>query len=245
MARLTERVAIITGGAQGIGRAAVEVFTREGAKVIIWDVQDSAAEAANEMTDKGFPVEFQKVDISDFNAVQDAANRIVEKYRKIDILVNNAGVIRDSSFLKMTPEQWQKVLDVNLTGVFNCVKAVAPHMVAQKYGRIVNTSSISGLRGNFGQANYAATKAGIIGMTKTLAREFGKHGITVNSVAPGFIASEMTDSIPEEMRQASIAAIPVKRAGLPEDIAHAYLFLASDEASFVSGHCLSVNGGVL
>ena len=125
------------------------------------------------------------------------------------------------------------------------MKDVAPHMVEKKYGRIVNTSSISGLRGNFGQANYAATKAGIIGMTKTLAREFGKHGITVNAVAPGFIATEMTDTIPEEMRKASIAAIPVRRAGQPEDIAYAYLFLASDEASFVSGHCLSVNGGVL
>ena len=245
MARLKDRVAIITGGARGIGKSTAEVFTGEGAKIIIWDVTDIGADTAKALSDKGFSAELQKIDISDFNMVQEAAGKIVEKYGKIDILINNAGIIRDSSFLKMTQEHWQQVVDVNLTGIFNCVKAVAPDMVEKKYGRIVNTSSISGLRGNFGQANYAATKAGIIGMTKTLAREFGKHGITVNAVAPGFIATEMTDTIPEEMRKASIAAIPVRRAGQPEDIAYAYLFLASDEASFVSGHCLSVNGGVL
>ncbi|MFQ5652064.1 MAG: 3-oxoacyl-ACP reductase FabG [bacterium] len=245
MARLKGRVAIITGGARGIGRATAEVFTREGAAVIIWDVNENGADTAKALCEQGFSAEFQRIDISDPGAVQKAAAKIVDKHGRIDILINNAGVIRDSSFLKMTPEQWQTVLDVNLTGIFNCVKAVAPHMVEKKYGRIVNTSSISGLRGNFGQANYAATKAGIVGMTKTLAREFGKHGITVNSVAPGFILTEMTETIPEERRKASIEAIPVKRAGQPEDIAHAYLFLASDEASFVSGHCLSVNGGVL
>ncbi len=245
MQRLKNQVAIITGGARGIGKATVEIFAGEGAKVIIWDVLDAGAETAKDLSARGFLVEFQKVDISELSAVEKAANMIVENYKKIDILINNAGVIRDSSILKMTSEQWQTVLNVNLTGVFNCVKTVAPHMIENKYGRIVNTSSISGLRGNFGQANYAATKAGIVGMTKTLAREFGKHGITANAVAPGFIATEMTDSIPTEIRKAAIEGIPVKRAGQPEDIAYAYLFLASAEASFINGHCLSVNGGVL
>jgi len=242
--KLKDRVAIITGGARGIGRAAVELFHREGATVVIWDVLNAGEGIAREIGANGSRVDFKKVDTSNIQLVNKTAQEVFDKYGRIDILINNAGITRDKSFLKMTHEQWQQVIDVNLGGVFNCTKAVAPYMVEAGYGRIVSTSSIVGVRGGFGQTNYAAAKAGIIGMTKTWAKELGKHGITANAVAPGFIKSDMTDQIPEEMREEMISAIPVKRMGYPEDIANAYLFLSSEESSYVNGHCIAVNGGV-
>jgi 3-oxoacyl-[acyl-carrier protein] reductase len=243
--RLKDKIAIVTGGARGIGKATVERFCEEGSKVIIWDLLDAGSETAQEMQEKGYSVDFIKLAVTDPSAIEEATQEIIQKYGKIDILVNNAGITRDKSLLKMSHLEWQQVIDVNLTGVFNCTKAVVPHMVEKKYGRIICTSSVVGITGNFGQTNYVATKAAIIGMVKTWAKEFGKHNITANAVAPGFIKTDMTDMIPEEVRLQAIADIPAKRMGLPVDIANAYLFLASDEASYINGHCISVNGGVI
>ncbi|MPR34124.1 3-oxoacyl-[acyl-carrier-protein] reductase [Salmonirosea aquatica] len=244
MNRLQDKVAIITGGARGIGKATALLFAQEGARVILWDMLDAGEETARALRDQGFPAEFMKLSVTDPGILETAAQKVVQQYGKIDILINNAGITRDRSLLKMSHEEWQQVLDVNLTGVFNCTKAVVPYMVERKYGRIICTSSVVGITGNFGQTNYSATKAAIIGMVKTWAKELGKHNITANAVAPGFILTDMTDQIPEEVRDQSIAAIPLRRMGVPEDIAHAYLYLASDEASYVNGHTLSVNGGV-
>lgn len=244
MNRLQDKVAIITGGARGIGKATALLFAQEGARVILWDRLDTGEETARELRAQGFAAEFENLSVTDSPALEIAAQQVVERYGKIDILINNAGITRDRSLLKMSHEEWQQVLDVNLTGVFNCTKAVVPHMVEKKYGRIVCTSSVVGITGNFGQTNYSATKAAIIGMVKTWAKELGKYNITANAVAPGFILTDMTDQIPDEVRNQSIAAIPLQRMGVPQDIAQAYLYLASDEASYVNGHTLSVNGGV-
>jgi 3-oxoacyl-[acyl-carrier protein] reductase len=242
--RLKDKVAIITGGARGIGKATAEVFTKEGAAVIIWDMLDEGEKTAADLRLLGYSAEFQKISVTDFEALERAAQLIVEKYGKIDILVNNAGITRDKSFLKMSHTDWQQVMDVNLTGVFNCTKAVAPHMVTKNYGRIICTSSIVGIHGAFGQTNYAAAKAGLIAMCRTWAKELGPKGITANAVAPGFILTDMTDAIPADIRAAQIRAIPARRAGVPEDIAYTYLFLASDEAAYVNGQVIGVNGGV-
>ena len=242
--RLAHKVAIITGGARGIGKATAEVFTREGAKVIIWDLLDAGQQTADELREKGFEAEFMKVSTTDVPAIEAAARDVFERYGSIDILVNNAGITRDKTLLKMSWSDWEQVIDVNLNGVFNCTKVIVPYMVERNFGRIICTSSVVGLAGNFGQTNYVATKAAVVGMVKTWAKELGKYNITANAVAPGFIKSDMTDLIPDDVRAATVAGIPVKRMGLPEDIANAYLFLASDEASYVSGHTLSVNGGV-
>ncbi len=245
MSRLRDKVAIVTGGARGIGKAAVSLFAKEGARVVIWDVLDEGRETAQSLREAGHVVEFESLNTRDFAAVESAAERVYQRFGKIDILINNAAITRDQSFLKMSHEQFQEVVDVNLYGVFNCTKAVAPYMKVSGYGRIVSTSSIVALYGNFGQTNYVATKAGVIGMTKVWARELGKYGITANAVAPGFIVTEMTMAIPAEIRAGAADQIPVKRLGVPEDIAHAYLYLASEEASFVNGVCLSVDGGAV
>lgn len=246
MKRLENRVAIITGGAQGIGRAACLKFASEGASVIIWDVNSDKGKAfSDELSALGTPSLYLKVDVTDINSTQSAAGQVIEKFGHIEILINNAGITRDSSFLKMTPEQWQQVIDVNLTGVFNCTKAVAPFMVSAGKGRIVNATSVVGLYGNFGQTNYVAAKAGLIGMTKVWARELGRKGITVNAVAPGFIATEMVQTMPEAVLNGMKEKTPLGRLGNPEDIANAYLFLSSDEACFINGAVLSVDGGLI
>ncbi|MEP0861465.1 MAG: 3-oxoacyl-ACP reductase FabG [Ignavibacterium sp.] len=246
MKRLENKIAIITGGAQGIGKAAVKRFAEEGAVAIIWDVNEEKASATiNEFKNISSRIEFQKVDVTKLESVSEAAKKITDKYNKIDILINNAGITRDASFLKMTSEQWQQVIDVNLTGVFNCTKAVAPFMVEKLYGKIVNTSSVVGLYGNFGQTNYVATKSGIIGMTKVWARELGRKGINVNAVAPGFIATEMVSTVPEKVLDMLKERTPLGKLGDPEDIANAYLFLSSDEAKFINGAVLSVDGGLV
>ena len=242
--RLKNKIAIITGGARGIGKATAEVFTKEGARVIIWDMLDEGEKTAADLRLLGFSAEFQKISVTDLEALEQAAQLIVEKYGKIDILINNAGITRDKSFMKMSHNDWQQVIDVNLTGVFNCTKAVVPHMVSKNYGRIICTSSIVGIHGAFGQTNYAAAKAGLIAMCRTWAKELGPKGITANAVAPGFILTDMTDAIPADIRDAQIRAIPARRAGVPEDIAYTYLFLASDEASYINGQVIGVNGGV-
>ncbi|MCC5922025.1 MAG: 3-oxoacyl-ACP reductase FabG [Cyclobacteriaceae bacterium] len=240
MQRLSEKIAIITGGAQGIGKATAEKFIAEGAKVIIWDL----VKEAGEKTAKELSIDFEQVDTTDSQAVKAAAKKAHTQYGRIDILINNAGITQDATLAKMTDEQWQRVLNVNLNGVFYCTQAVLPYMSEQQYGRIVNASSVVGIYGNFGQTNYVATKAGVIGMTKTWAKELGKKGITVNAVAPGFIATEMVKSIPQKVIDMLESKTPLGRMGKPEEIANAYAFLASDEASFISGTCLSVDGAV-
>lgn len=241
--RLSNKIAIITGAARGIGRSAAEIFAREGATVIIWDMLDDGEQTAQAISDTGAKAEFMKISVTDVPGIEEAVRTIIDKYGRIDILVNNAGITRDRTLLKMSHVEWQQVMDVNLTGVFNCTKAVVPHMVEKGFGRIICTSSVVGIHGNFGQTNYSAAKAGVIAMCRTWAKELGPKGITANAVAPGFIRTDMTDAMPEEARQATIATIPVKRMGNPEDIAYAYLYLASDEASFVNGQVIGVNGG--
>lgn len=205
MKRLEDKVSIITGGAQGIGKAAVKKFASEGSAVVIWDInEEKANNTISELSNLSGRIDFIPVDIKIYDSVQSAAKSVYDKYKRIDILINNAGITRDSTLLKMTPEQWQQVIDINLSGVFNCTKAVAPFMVENKYGRIVNTSSVVGLYGNFGQTNYVAAKSGIIGMTKVWARELGRKGINVNAVAPGFIATEMVDTVPEKVIEMQI-----------------------------------------
>ncbi len=245
MDRLKDKVAIITGGARGIGKAAAKKFSSEGAVVIIWDVNDQAAEKTVTELSKAGRVEFSHLDITSYESVQNAAKNIYDKFNHIDILINNAGITKDSTLAKMTPEQWQQVINVNLTGVFNCTKSVIPYMIENKYGRIVNTSSIVGLYGNFGQTNYVATKSGIIGMTKVWARELGRKGINVNAVAPGFIATEMVETVPEKVIEMLKDKTPLGRLGNPEDIADAYFFLSSDEAKYINGAVLSVDGGLV
>lgn len=241
--RLKDKVAIITGGARGIGKAAAEIFCREGAKVIIWDLLDAGQDTADEITKQGYSCQFAKVSTTDTTMIDAAVTAVMAQYGRIDILINNAGITRDKTLQKMSHEEWQLVIDVNLTGVFNCTKAISPIMITQNYGRIICTSSVVGVHGNFGQTNYAATKAGVIAMCRTWAKELGKYNITANAVAPGFIKTDMTDAIPNEVRQQVINSIPVKRMGLPEDIANCYLFLASDEASYINGQVIGVNGG--
>lgn len=246
MKRLDAKVAIVTGGASGIGKATCLKFLQEGAKVVIWDVAEAKAqETVNEFAKQGYQTDFIKVDTTSFDSVKQAAQKVFDNYGKIDILINNAGVTRDATLKNMTDEQWDLVINVNLKGVFNCAKAVMPHMVANNYGRIVNAASVVALYGNFGQTNYVATKAGVIGMTKTWARELGRKNITVNAVAPGFIATEMMLTIPENVLQGFKDKTPLGRLGDPTEIANVYAFLSSEEASFISGTVISVDGGLV
>lgn len=240
MKRLENKVAIITGGAAGIGAATARKFKEEGAKVIIWDLDEKRGNAL--ATELG--ATFAKVNTANYAEIEAAAKEVNDNFGRIDILINNAGITRDSTLKKMTPEQWQQVIDVNLTGVFYCTKIISEYMLANSWGRIVNASSVVGLYGNFGQTNYVATKAGLIGMTKTLARELGRKGITVNAIAPGFIATEMVAAMPENVIDTMKAKVPIGRLGEPSEIANAYAFLASDEAAYINGHTLSVDGGM-
>ena len=245
MKRLDKKVAIITGGAAGIGAATAAKFAAEGATTIIWDLDEVRGnEFAKKHTSEGKTVVFAKVNTAKYDEIEAATKAVIAKYGQIDILINNAGITRDSSLKKMTPELWQQVIDVNLTGVFYCTKIVSEYMVAKNYGRIVNASSVVALYGNFGQTNYVATKAGLIGMTKTWARELGRKGITVNAIAPGFISTEMVSKMPENVLDGMKSKVPAGRLGEPEEIASAYLFLASDEAAYINGTTLSVDGGM-
>ncbi len=241
--RLKNKIALITGGANGIGLATAERFAKEGAKIILWDVADKGNEVTEQFKKEGHEVTFRKVSVTNADEVQHAVEEAVKLFGRIDILINNAGITRDRTLLKMTKQDWDEVISVNLTGVFNCTQAVAPIMKTQNYGRIVSASSNVAIRGNFGQTNYVATKSAIIGMTKVWALELGRYNITVNCIAPGFITTAMTEVMPEEIKKQSIAQIPLGRWGKPEDIANGYLYLASDEASFVSGICLTIDGG--
>ncbi len=246
MSRLKDKVAIITGGANGIGKATAIRFAEEGAVLAIWDVNETnGAETVKELQLLGAKTQFFKVNTVHLAEVEQAAAAVVAAFGTIDILINNAGITRDASLMKMTEEQFDLVIDVNLKGVFNCTKAVAPYMIEKQYGRIVQASSVVGLYGNYGQTNYVASKSGVIGMTKVWARELGRKGITVNAIAPGFIATEMVQTIPEKVIAAIQERTPLGRMGMPEEVANAYLFLASDEASFINGVVLSVDGGMI
>lgn len=246
MIRLDDRTLVITGGARGIGKATANLFLEAGAKTSIWDVDKTAAEeTVQTFRAAGHDIRFQLVDTTDFQSVAKATEELIDDWGRIDILINNAGITRDASLKKMSPAQWQAVLDVNLTGVFNCTKAIAPHMSNHQFGRILNAASVVGLYGNFGQSNYVATKSGIIGLTKVWARELGRKGITVNAVSPGFIQTEMIETVPEVVIDKLKQQTPLGRLGSVEEIAQAYLFLASDQASFITGANLSVDGGLV
>jgi 3-oxoacyl-[acyl-carrier protein] reductase len=240
MKRLENKIAIITGGAAGIGAATAIKFAQEGAKVVIWDLNEAKGMELAKQID-GI---FAKVNTANYQEIENAAKSVYDQFGRIDVLINNAGITRDSTLKKMTAEQWQQVIDVNLSGVFYCTKIISEYMLMNNYGRIINASSVVGLYGNFGQTNYVATKAGLIGMTKTLARELGRKGITVNAIAPGFIATEMVAAMPENVIEGMKAKVPVGRLGMPEEIASAYAFLASDEAAYINGATLSVDGGM-
>lgn len=242
---LTNKIAVVTGGADGIGKATSLLFAEAGAITLIWDLNEAKGiETVNEIIAQGGKAAFTKVNTAHFDEVKAATDAIVAEYGRLDIIINNAGITRDSTIKKMTPESWQQVIDVNLTGVFNCCKCASDVMVENGFGRIINASSVVALYGNFGQTNYVATKAGLIGMTKTLARELGKKGVTVNAVAPGFIATEMVKKMPAEVLKSMEEKVPLKRLGLPEEIAAAYLFLASDAAAYINGTVMSVDGGI-
>lgn len=242
--RLKDKVAVITGSAQGIGYATAEVFAAEGAKVVIVDVnaelaQKSAATlAAGKDTAVGF-----SCDVTKYDQVETVVKAVVEKWGKIDILVNNAGITKDNLMMRMSEADWDLVLAVNLKGAFNFTKAVVRPMMKAHYGRIVNIASIVGEEGNAGQANYAASKGGLIAMTKSVAREFASRNITANAVAPGFIHTRMTDAIPEDAKKKLFDKILLGRMGEPVEVARAILFLSSDESSYITGHVLNVNGG--
>jgi len=233
---LANKVVIVTGGAAGIGKATARRFAQEGCRVASWDVKDGEAE------DGGI---FQRVDVTRSESVAAAVEEVASRWSAIHVLVNNAGIIRDVTLLKMTDEQFDSVVSVNLKGVFNCTRAVVPHMIRSGGGAILNASSIVGITGNFGQTNYVATKAGVIGMTRVWARELGKHNIRVNAVAPGFIETDMIRSMPEKIQQTLIGRTPLGRMGRPEDVANVYLWLSSDAASYVSGAVIGVDGGAV
>jgi 3-oxoacyl-[acyl-carrier protein] reductase len=242
---LKDKVVIVTGAASGIGKATTRRFAQEGCRVACWDVREGSTEAGTR---------FYKVDVTDTASVEAAAIQVAEEWGNMHILVNNAGVLRDGQLVKwkdgeitgmMSDEQFDSLIAVNLRGVFVCTRAVIPHIIRSGGGSILNASSVVGLYGNFGQTNYVASKAGVIGMTQVWAREFGKYNIRVNAVAPGFIATEMVKAMPEKILNNMQAHTPLGRLGQPDEIANAYLWLASDAASFVTGAVLSVDGGVV
>jgi 3-oxoacyl-[acyl-carrier protein] reductase len=242
---LRDKVVVVTGGSSGIGKATARRFAQEGCRVAVWDVQEGHAEL-NGMA--------QRVDVTDARSVNDAAQQVADRWGAIHVLINNAGVLRDGQLVKfkdgipageMTDDQFDSLISVNLRGVFVCARAVVPFMKAAGGGSILNASSVVGLYGNFGQTNYVASKAGVIGMTRVWSREFGRFNIRVNAVAPGFIATDMVKSMPERILDNMRQHTPLGRLGTPEEIANAYLFLASDVASFITGAVLSVDGGVV
>ncbi len=250
--RMKDKVVLVTGGAAGIGKATALRFAEEGATVVICDVNEEVGEAT--VKELGEGAAFYKVNVADRQAVQKWIDEVAAKYGHIDVLVNNAGLLRDGQLIKfkdgelvgqMPEENFDLVISVNLKGVFNCTQAAAPVMAKQGSGVILNASSVVGLDGNFGQTNYVATKSGVIGMTKVWSRELGRYGIRVNAVAPGFISTEMVTSMPEKVLDGMKARTPLGRLGDPRDIANAYLFLASDEASFITGETLRVDGGIV
>lgn len=244
--RLQNKVAIITGAANGIGLAAAHRFADEGAKVVLADYDANAGkDQESALKAKGYDVKFIQVDVVNRESIDSLVKQAIEHYGEIHILVNNAGITKDAMLTKMTEEDFSRVLDVNLSGVFHCTQAVVPHFIEQGYGKIINTSSVSGVYGNFGQTNYAASKAAVIGMTKTWAKELGRKGINVNAVSPGFTSTAMVAKMPEKIIEQMKSGVALRRLGDPVEIANVYLFLASDESSYVHGTVLQVDGGIM
>ena len=241
------RVVVITGGSRGIGRAIALTFAQEDARIIIlhYDPDEEAVqETLNLLGKKGIEAESHKIDVSKKDQVDELFSRLIERYGRIDVLINNAGITRDAFFMRMTEEQWDTVLQVNLKSVFNCTQAVIRSMMKNRQGHIVNISSVVGQIGNIGQANYAASKAGIMGLTKSVAREVASRGIHVNAVAPGFIETEMTAVLPEKVKEGFLAQIPFGRMGRAEEVAEVVYWLCSDGASYLTGQVIHVNGGM-
>jgi 3-oxoacyl-[acyl-carrier protein] reductase len=243
---LNGKVAVVTGGGRGIGRAIVLALGKEGVKVLInyRGKKESALETLEELKKLGGEGEIYQADVSVEEEVEKMFNFVIEKWGKLDILVNNAGITKDNLLIRMKSEEWDQVINTNLRGVFLCTRSALKIMLKQRSGRIINISSVVGLKGNIGQANYASAKAGIIGFTKAVAREVASRGITVNAIAPGFIKTEMTDVLSEEMKKKVLDEIPLGRFGDPEDVANAVKFLVSDEASYITGIVLNVDGGL-
>ena len=244
--RLKDKVALITGGARGIGRAIAMTFAREGADIVVADVNlEIAQKTASEIEGLGRKALALEMDVTNYDLVEAGVNKILDKMGKVDILVNNAGITKDNLLLRMSLADWDAVINVNLKGTFNCIKAVTRPMIKQRSGRIISIASIIGLMGNPGQANYAASKAGIIALTKTVAKELASRNINANAVAPGFIQTEMTAKLPEEIKKKMQEAIPLGTLGTPEDVANVCLFLASQESSYITGQTITVDGGMV
>jgi 3-oxoacyl-[acyl-carrier protein] reductase len=239
------KIALVTGGAQGIGKAIALLLAEKGSDVIVSDVNlEKAEETAREIEALRRRSMAIRANVAVFDEVEKMVQALIERFGRIDILVNNAGIARDKLLLRMTEEDWDAVLDINLKGTFNCTKTVIRHMSKQRSGRIVSIASVVGEMGNAGQANYSASKAGVIGFTKTIAREFASRGITVNAIAPGYIVTPMTDALPEKAKEELKRMIPMERLGQPEDVAQAVLFLVSEASSYITGQVLNVNGGI-
>ncbi len=244
--RLKDKVVLVTGGAQGIGREISLYFAKEGADVAIWDINlDAAGVTQREIESLGRQALSDKVDVANLKQVEDSVNKILDKFKKIDILINNAGITKDNLLLRMSENEWDAVINVNLKGTFICTKAVSRVMLKQKFGKIVNIASIIGIIGNFGQANYSASKAGIIALTKTTAKELASRGICVNAVAPGFIQTEMTANLSPAIQEKMLAQIPLARFGKPEDVAKLCFFLAGGESDYITGQTVVVDGGMV
>ncbi len=244
--RLKDKVALITGAAQGIGRDIALKFAAEGADIAVGDINlEKATKTVQEIEALGRKALALELDVTDYAKLTDSVNKILDKFKKVDILVNNAGITKDNLLLRMSDAEWDAVLNVNLKGAFNCTKAVSRLMIKQRYGKIINIASIIGIIGNPGQANYSASKAGIIALTKTAAKELASRNINVNAVAPGFIQTEMTSKLPEELKQKMQEAIPLGRFGSPVDVASVCVFLASEDASYITGQTIIVDGGMV
>jgi len=243
--KLAGKVALVTGGAQGIGKAVALLLARNGADIAVSDINlEKAEETVKEVQALGRKALAIKADVATSGDVEKMVDAILSQFGKVDILINNAGIARDKLILRMTEEDWDAVLNINLKGTFNCTKAVVRHMSKQKSGKIVNIASVVGEMGNAGQGNYAASKAGVIGFTKTIAREFAQRGINVNAIAPGYIETPMTDALPDKVKEELKRMIPLDRLGKPEDVAEAVLFLVSESANYITGQVLNVNGGI-
>jgi 3-oxoacyl-[acyl-carrier protein] reductase len=243
----TARVALVTGAARGIGQTIAIALAQPGLRLYINDVTppETAADTLRAVEAKGAQASYLQFSVADLSQVERAVEGIIKESGRLDILVNNAGITRDQLIVRMKEEDWDQVLAVNLKGAFNCLKAVSKPMIKQRFGRIINISSVVGIMGNAGQANYVASKAGLVGLTKTAARELGSRNITVNAVAPGFIETAMTQNLPEKTRELMLAQIPLNRFGTPEEVAHAVAFLASEQTAYITGQVIHVNGGML
>ena len=244
--RLKDKVVLITGGARGIGQAIAMCFAKEGADIVVGDVNlEEAQKTCSDIEALGRQSLAIQLDVTDYAKVEEGINKILDKFGKVDILVNNAGITKDNLLLRMSQAEWDAVLNVNLKGTFNCIKAVSRPMIKQKAGRIVNIASIIGIIGNAGQANYSASKAGIIALTKSAAKELASRNINVNAVAPGFIQSDMTAKLPEELKLKMKEAIPLNKFGSPDDVAGVCLFLASEDSNYITGQTIVVDGGMV